>query len=67
MTMTVSDLKDLLQQALDNLENYDDNQKLEIKTNTYWVRGDFISITGKGFVQLNDPVATDDDEDEEDC
>lgn len=63
--MTVSDLKDLLQQALNNLENYDDNQKLNIKTNTYWVRGKFISIPGVGFIQLNDPVDDDDDEEEE--
>lgn len=62
--MTVSELKDLLQQALDNLENYEDYQKLNIKTNTYWVRGNFISITGKGFIELNNPV-DDDDEDEE--
>lgn len=63
--MTVSDLKDLLQQALDNLEKYNDNQKLDIKTNTYWVRGKFISIPGVGFIQLDDPVDNDDDEDEE--
>lgn len=63
--MTVSDLKDLLQQALDNLENYNDNQKLDIKTNTYWVRGKFISIPGVGFIQLDDPVDNDDDDEEE--
>lgn len=63
--MTVAELKDLLQQALDNLEDYEDNQKLNIKTNTYFVRGKFISIPGVGFIPLNDPVAADDDEDEQ--
>ena len=63
--MTVSELKDLLQQALNNLENYDDNQELNIQTNTYYVRGKFISIPGVGFIPLNDPVADDDDEEEE--
>lgn len=63
--MTVSDLKDLLQQALDNLENYNDNRELNIKTNTYYVRGKFISIPGVGFIPLNDPVDNDDDDEDE--
>lgn len=63
--MTVSELKDLLQQALDNLEDYDDNRELNIESNTYYVRGKYIGIPGVGFIPLNDPVAADDDEDEE--
>lgn len=60
--MKLYELKELLRDALDKLENYDEEQNVKVKSNTYYVRGDFISITGVGFVELYSPVEEDEDE-----
>lgn len=49
-------LKRKLQEALDNLDYYDDEELVEIKTNTYWVGPNFISFGSLGFVDLDEPV-----------
>lgn len=63
--MKMYELKELLKNALENLEDYDDDQEVRTETNTYYVHGDFIGISGVGFVQLDDPAEKDYDEDDE--
>lgn len=69
MSITVSDLKDILQNALDNLEDYDDNQKVRLVSNTYFLghANQFLGISGYdgGYLDLNDIEIEEDEEDEE--
>lgn len=52
--ITVLELKEKLQHAIDELDNYGDNEIIHTASNTYFVDSDFyISIPGKGFVDLN--------------
>ena len=63
--MTIKELKELLQEKLDNLEqNYNDDQEVDIVSNTYFLRNksSVLEIDYVGFVSLDSPV----DEDEED-
>lgn len=68
--MTVRELKNYLQDALDNLEeNYEDDQEVRVVSNTYFLRGaTAILETRKGFVDLDNPVDEEDEDwdDEED-
>lgn len=50
---TIKDLKNYLNDLLEKLENVDEEKELELKQNTYWCKGDFLSITGDGFVDLS--------------
>lgn len=69
MSITVSDLKDILQNALDNLEDYDDNQKVRLVSNTYFLghANQFLGISGYdgGYLDLNNIEIEEEDEDEE--
>lgn len=69
MSITVSDLKDILQNALDNLEDFDDNQKVQLVSNTYFLgnANQFLGISGYdgGYLDLNDIEIEEDEEDEE--
>ena len=62
--MTIAELKNYLQEVIDNLEeNYDDNQEVRLVSNTYFLRGaTSILETRKGFVDLDNPI---DEEEEE--
>lgn len=63
---TVEDLKQYLQDIIDDLEaNYDDEQKVHFYQNTYWCSPNFLSIAGRGFIDFDNPV-DDDDDDESD-
>lgn len=63
---TVADLKEYLQNVIEKLEdNYNDEDKLNVHTNTYFCNGDFISITRQGFIDIDDPVDDEEDEDDE--
>lgn len=65
--MTVKGLRAKLQRALNNLEDYDDDQEVRMVSNTYFL-GDcsfFLGISGYdgGYINLNDPVEEDEEED----
>lgn len=68
MSITVSDLKNILQNALDNLEDYDDNQKVRLVSNTYFLghANQFLGISGYdgGYLDLNDIEIEEEDDDE---
>ena len=56
---TIKDLKEFLQEQLDNLECYDDNQELNVASNTYFLtRNGATNIleTSRGFIDLDNPV-----------
>lgn len=69
MSIKVSDLKDILQNALENLEDYDDNQKVRLVSNTYFLghANQFLGISGYdgGYLDLNDIETEEDEENEE--
>lgn len=56
---TVKDLKQFLQEQLDNLDCYDDNQELNVASNTYFLtRNGATNIleTSRGFIDLDNPI-----------
>lgn len=56
---TVGDLKQFLQEQLDNLDCYDDNQELNVASNTYFLtRNGATNIleTSGGFIDLDNPI-----------
>ncbi len=62
--MNVSELKEILNNALNTLKKYDDDKHVRMVTNTYFL-GDcwyFLGVSGceGGYIDLDDPV----DEDE---
>lgn len=52
----VSWLKSKLQEVLETLDFYDDDDEIEIAGNTYWVGPYFLSYPGVGFIDLEEPV-----------
>ncbi len=59
-------LRQKLQEAIDTLDYFDDEEEIKIATNTYWVGPHFISFPSIGFVDLDNPVEEkEEDEDEE--
>ena len=68
--MKVAELKEILEDALHDLEEYDDDKEVRLVSNTYFL-GDcycFLGISGYdgGYVNLNNPVEEDEDEEDED-
>ena len=67
MSIKVSRLKDILQTALDELDNYEDDQKISLVSNTYFLghANYFIGISGYdgGYLDLNN-IEVEDEEDE---
>ena len=57
MSIKVSRLKEILQTALDELNNYEDDQKISLVSNTYFLghANCFIGISGYdgGYLDLN--------------
>lgn len=68
--MTVAKLKQILQEQLDNLEQFDDNQTVKMVSNTYFLGHPyyFLGVAGYdgGYISFDDPVV-EDDEEEYDC
>lgn len=56
--MTIAELKNYLLEVIDNLEeNYEDDQKVRLVPNTYFLRGaTSILETREGFVDLDNPT-----------
>lgn len=67
MSIKVSRLKDILQTALNELDNYEDDQKINLVSNTYFLghANYFIGISGYdgGYLDLNN-IEVEDEEDE---
>ena len=54
---TVKDLKDFLKEQLENLESYDDDQKLKLVSNTYFLGNQYSFLAcSNGFLDFDDPV-----------
>ena len=68
--MKVERLKQILSRALDVIEGFDDNQEVKLVSNTYFLGDDcrhFLGISGYdgGYINLDDPV--DEEDDDEAC
>lgn len=70
--MTVKQLKELLQEKLDILEEYDDDLEVKMVGNTYFLGGarEFLGIAGYngGYINLEwleEQIVTNSDEDDE--
>ena len=70
--MKIKDLKELLEEKLEILEQYDEDQEVKMVSNTYFLNGarEFLGIAGYngGYINLEnleDEIITDEDEDEE--
>lgn len=64
-TETVGSIKRILQSALNDLEYYDDNMKIHMRTSTYGLSSPILE-TSSGFMELYDISIDEDDYDEED-
>ena len=55
---TIKDLKEYLQNAIEELEQFEEEEPLKIVENTYWLKGgnNFIAIESVGFVDLDYPI-----------
>ena len=53
MAFTVNNLREILQDALSTLEDYDDNAVVRTSCNTYGMYGRILEVPG-GFVALDD-------------
>lgn len=66
--MSIADLKELLTEILDNLDEYEDNQEVDVYENTYWLNGAkyFLGISGYngGYINLSSPLETEDEEED---
>ena len=64
-TETVGSIKRILQSALNDLEYYDDNMKIHMRTSTYGLSSPILE-TSSGFMELYDISIDEDDYDDED-
>lgn len=60
--MTVAELKEKLQDVIDDLEMYDEDQEVNVSCNTYGLGSNFLA-TYEGFIDLSRPVKRTDEED----
>lgn len=69
MSITVGELKDILQTAIESMEDLDDNQKISLVSNTYFLgnANHFIGISGYdgGYCNLDDIKVEEDNADDE--
>ena len=69
MSITVGELKDILQTAIESMEDLDDNQKVSLVSNTYFLgnANHFIGISGYngGYCDLDNIKVEEDDADDE--
>lgn len=59
--MKVKQFKQKLQTILDELDSYDDEDEVNLYGNTYGLTY-FLSLPGKGFVDLHKPVKEEEDD-----
>ena len=60
--MTIKELKEHLQNIIENLDQFEEEEEIKIVENTYWLkRGqNFIAIENVGFVDLDNPIELED-------
>lgn len=65
--VTVGEIKQILQDSLDQLEDYDDSDEVKSVSNTYFLRGceHFLGISSEGYINLSDIEVKDKDEEDE--
>lgn len=51
--MNVKELKKYVQDILDKLEDYDDDQEISFSCNTYGLSSHILEVGSKGFLDLN--------------
>lgn len=56
MVLTVADMKEILTEALEMLDNYDEDLELPLHSNTYYVRSDNFLATRQGFIELDPDI-----------
>lgn len=59
--MTVSKLKSFLSEALEFLEEHDDDEELNVRCNTYMLPTPFVAFH-EGYISLNDMFKEEDEE-----
>lgn len=59
--MTVLDLKNILKNVLESLDDYSDEMLVDVHPNTYWIYDEFILLPSVGFVDLAHPVEENDE------
>ena len=68
-TISVEKLKNKLQSVIDDLDNLEDNQKLKLESNTYFLGGSrfFVGIAGYdgGYLDLDNVIEHVEDDEEE--
>lgn len=67
--LTVGELREQLQEYIDILDDYDDDAKIEVESNTYYVKSQYFMQFGRrGFVDLGnlDSIIDDSDDDDDD-
>lgn len=66
MTIKVGRLKEVLEDVLNELESYDDNDLVKTYCNTYGLSSHFISLGSNGFVDLYGIIVEEDEDEDED-
>lgn len=59
--MTIWDLKNILNNVLDGLDDYSDETLVDVHPSTYWIYDEFISLPSVGFIDLVHPVEENDE------
>ncbi len=62
--MKVSKLKQYLQNAIDELDEFNDDDQVHMVTNTYFLNGSNFIGTNEGYIDLDDIRVDEDDEEE---
>lgn len=63
--LTVRELKDILADAIEQIEDFDDDAEVKTVSNTYFVKGNNVLGTYDGFLSLSDIEVIDDYDDDE--
>lgn len=54
---TVGYIKNILQNALMELEEYDDGERVKVESNTYYIKGNnFLGLTSVGYIDLDNII-----------
>ena len=61
---TIKDLKEYLQDVIEALNDYEDDDLLEVVYNTYFLKSNRFICDGSGFVSLDYPTGNDNEEED---
>lgn len=65
MDITVEQFRRILENALSEVEDFDDDDLIKTETNTYFVKSSTYLATRDGFIDLKNIEVIEDDEDDE--